>query len=564
MLKIAITTIGSGVGQSIVDSCRDSQLSMKIYGLGMNPLGYGAFDCDERLELPGIYAENYVDELLKYCKEYKFDMLIPALDDELGPVALRMSEFEALGVQVPVSQPEFISLCRDKGLMSRELLAYSPAFVESFTQEYAIANPDNLPYPLIAKPNSGFASRNMFVINSKKDLERLEPFHVIQTLAIPKEGSINRKAFLNGLKEGNILQVDEISVQLLYGKNGEELGRMASFNKLQNGIPIEIIPIEDVKLWEELDLVLNHLKALGLSGPLNIQGRLTDNGFKIFEMNPRFTGITGLRSLMGFNEVEAIIKNYCNLKSNNEPLRINNRKIGIRQVKSRVIDVARDKDLNQAVKRVEEFPKQSEEKLSILVTEANGYFAFETLKQLRALDCVKNIKVLVKNAEEFNSTDYFPKDVIIYDREDFESGNLALGAVDIVCHFPSVEESGSREELEFINKLMLAITQHQVPALINISSAEETSLTQNNLAVELMTQNTKAINKITSNISVRVAELVWASKSMEIETFAHRSVQDASRAIVKLIEMPHENWSKNLNLESEKVELREKSFSEYV
>lgn len=238
MLKIAITTIGCGVGQSIVDSCRDSQLEMEIYGLGMNPLGYGAFDCDVRLDLPGIYAENYVDELLKYCKEYKFDMLIPALDDEVGPISRRIDEFNKLGVEVPVSKPEFIDLCRDKGLMSRELLTYSPAFVESFTHEYAHANADSLPYPLIAKPNSGFASRNMFIINSAKDLERLEPFHVIQTIAVPKQGSINRETFLNALSKGSILQVDEISVQLLYGKDGEELGRMASFNKLQNGIPI--------------------------------------------------------------------------------------------------------------------------------------------------------------------------------------------------------------------------------------------------------------------------------------------------------------------------------------
>lgn len=310
-------------------------------------------------------------------------------------------------------------------------------------------------------------------------------------------------------------------------------------------------------------MVLNHLKELGLNGPLNIQGRLTDSGFKIFEMNPRFTGITGLRSLMGFNEVEATIKNYCNLKSNEQPLRINNRKIGIRQVKSRVIDIARDRDLNQAVKRVAEFPKEAEEKLSILVTQANGYFALETVKQLSRLDRVKNIKVLVQNGEVFKGTDSFPKDVMVYDREDFERGNLVLGAVDIVCHFPTnlpaVEKGDLAEELSFTNRLMLAITQHQVPALMNISSGDPLK----SLAVELMTQNTKAINNITSNISVRVSELVWSSKAMEMETLAHRSVQDATKAIVKLVEMPHEEWLKTLNVKSEPVALEE-DCSEYV
>lgn len=160
---------------------------------------------------------------------------------------------------------------------------------------------------------------------------------------------------------------------------------MASYNKLQGGVPIEIIPIEDEKLFEEIDLVMPHLKKLGLYGPINIQGRLTDDGFRIFEMNPRFTGITGLRSFMGFNEVEAVIKNYCTNEKQEKPLRINNRKIGIRQVKNRVIDIQRDFDLNNAVKKVIEYPNDSENKLTVLVTGANGFLGFKTITQLKNL-----------------------------------------------------------------------------------------------------------------------------------------------------------------------------------
>jgi carbamoylphosphate synthase large subunit len=32
------------------------------------------------------------------------------------------------------------------------------------------------------------------------------------------------------------------------------------------------------------------------------------NGAKFFEINPRFTGITAVRALLGFNEVEALIR----------------------------------------------------------------------------------------------------------------------------------------------------------------------------------------------------------------------------------------------------------------
>jgi nucleoside-diphosphate-sugar epimerase len=597
MIKVAITSIGSGVGQSVVDSCRNSQIPMEIFGLGMNPFAFGAFDCDHRLDLPTIYSDEYVDKLLEYCKEFNFDIVIPGLDDELILLSERINEFNSLGIAVPVASPELIKLCRDKGLMSRELLQYSPSFIQSFSHEYIYENTDNLPYPLIAKPNSGFASRNIFAINSKKDLNKLEDFHVVQTLAIPKQGSINRESFLKALEEGNILQVDEISVQLLYDKNGYELGRMASCNKLQNGVPIEIIPIEDSTVWDAIDSIISHLKKLGLYGPINIQGRLTDDEFKVFEINPRFTGITGLRSLMGFNEVEAIIKNYCNLESENSRLQINHRRIGIRQVTNRVIDIKRDEALYAAVQNVKEYPKEKQNKLSILVTGANGYLGLETIEELIKSPKVGKITALVRNAHRFTENDFFPKAVEICDINEFKNGNFSLGSIDIVCHLASGREVHSQNEiassLEFTNQLMISIAKYHVPALINMSSQAvygqtkppfwsedneilpETSYAQSKWAGELMTKNTKQMNNITSNISLRLAQFIGPSKAMAFDVVAHIfckkailrepihvqggnqkfdyvDIRDVTKAIAKLIEMPHQEWPEVLNIGSGK------------
>lgn len=598
MIKVAITSIGCGVGQSVVDSCRNSQIPMYIYGLGMNPLGYGAFDCDTRLQLPTIYDDNYVDLLLLECEKYKFDIIIPGLDDELLLLSERIEEFNALGVEIPVASPELIKLCRDKGLMSRELLKYSPAFVQSFTHEYIQENADILPYPLIAKPNSGFASRNIFAINSKDDLVRLESFHVVQTLAVPRKGSLNRASFLRALEKGDILQVDEISVQLIYGKDGSELGRMASCNKLQGGVPIEIIPIEDKELWKEIDRVIPHLQKFGLTGPINIQGRLTDDGFRIFEMNPRFTGITGLRSIMGFNEVEVIIKDNCDVKTTAvRPLTINNRKIGIRQVTNRVIDITRDNNLKKMVNQIKEYPIECEDKLCVLVTGANGYLGLETIKELQKSSSVGSIIALVRKLERFKENDYFPQDVEIYDVEEFYNGELSLGSIDLVCHLAAGRSSHSNNEmassLEFTNKLMSMITKYHVPAVINISSQAvygqsqeplwretdkvlpETSYAQSKWAGELMTKNTKAINNITSNVSLRLSQMIGFSNTMDFsvvphifskkailgeavniqggnQKFDYLDVKDAAKAIVKLVEMPHQHWPDVLNIGSGK------------
>ena len=47
--------------------------------------------------------------------------------------------------------------------------------------------------------------------------------------------------------------------------------------------------------------------SLGVKGPLNIQCRFVDGEIKVYEINPRFSGTTSIRAMMGFNEPEILI-----------------------------------------------------------------------------------------------------------------------------------------------------------------------------------------------------------------------------------------------------------------
>ena len=46
---------------------------------------------------------------------------------------------------------------------------------------------------------------------------------------------------------------------------------------------------------------------LGARGPINIQCRLFRGKVYPFEINPRFSGTTGLRAMVGFNEPQQLI-----------------------------------------------------------------------------------------------------------------------------------------------------------------------------------------------------------------------------------------------------------------
>jgi carbamoyl-phosphate synthase large subunit len=50
--------------------------------------------------------------------------------------------------------------------------------------------------------------------------------------------------------------------------------------------------------------------ALGSRGPINVQCRLTEEGMRVFEINPRFSGTESLRALAGYNAPDTLVRKY--------------------------------------------------------------------------------------------------------------------------------------------------------------------------------------------------------------------------------------------------------------
>ena len=62
---IGISCIGSGVGQSVINSCRLARLPIRTIGLGTNPMAYGLYECDGYAYTASYYADDYVEDMLK-------------------------------------------------------------------------------------------------------------------------------------------------------------------------------------------------------------------------------------------------------------------------------------------------------------------------------------------------------------------------------------------------------------------------------------------------------------------------------------------------------------------
>ena len=584
-------SIGSGVGQSVINSCKLSQLPLYTIGLGMNPFAYGAYDCDTMDYVPLIYADDYVDELIRKCHEHKIDLIIPGSDDEAHILAKNISKIEHEGFKVLVSGVNLLNLVRDKEKMCDDLSPIADIFVKSYdihSIKEALTT-QKVDFPLIAKPRAGFASRGVEILLSEEDFVRVNESHIIQELAVPRHGDPLRETYLKQIAKRINPQIAEISAQVVTDKNGNVMGKMCSYNKLNNGVPIEMVPYEDDYVWSEINKLLPELKRLGHRGPLNIQGRWTDNGLRLYEMNARFTGITGWRALMGFNEVETCIKDWLDIDAEINPLQMNYNKFGIRQTADKAIELSANNEVkkmslainNRALKEVK----------TLFITGAGGYLGQTLINMIQteayeiiAFDLTKD-----KTSQLYASYD----NVQCVDTKDFDKGIIRLGEADYIIHCgfarPHCTQEQIAESLAFTNKLFGLAALNQVPAIINISSQAvygtkqqplwtedcaampETVYAQAKYASELMAQNIHMQNQTSYSTSLRLASLTGGQSGLiPIDIIAkfvnnvlqHKPIQiqgghqkieridvrDAASAIASLIKTDYRRWKPAYNV----------------
>lgn len=593
-IRVGITSIGSGVGQSIINSCRLSKMSLYTIGLGANPMAFGAYDCDTYDTLPEIYSIEYIDALLYKCRKHKADILIPGLDDELYNISINSDRFKQIGVTPIVSSSEVIQLCRDKVKMSKVLNEIYDSFVKSYNKDDLIKayKKNEITFPLIAKPRSGFASRGLLIIQSADDFHLINNEHVVQEIAMPYQRDINHKCYMNNLKRGIISQVSEVSVQFVVGHRGNIIGKCATYNKLKNGVPIEIIPFDDLNMWRGLENIIPYLIKLGLKGPINIQGRMTDNGPKFFEMNARFTGITGLRAMMGFNEVEALIKDFADLKLPVNELRLNKRRIGMRQVGDRVVDYGRNVELDKMIINTGYYHGADVGK-TVMVTGATGFLGRYIVQKLLERSDIESIICVIRNKDKANSIYGKCDRVKMFTITDIEKGSYNLGNVDILIHAAfSLVSDGLKaimDSLRFTNYMLNTASGHHIPAIINISSQSvyglsypplwdeelipipETPYAVAKWTSELITSNICDKNKQICSTSVRLSRIIGPGmRSNELaykfiqaavkgdvitilggtQTLDLLDVRDAAKGIVGLLDLKPTEWRPVYNIGS--------------
>ena len=257
-----------------------------------------------KLHLPDILDESithkiWLEKIISIIKSENIEILFIGVDFELHLFAKYKKQIESeTACIIIVSSHETISLADDKYLTYKFLkennlyypLTYLPSDI------FVALKENKVHFPLIIKPRNGYRSIDVFLVNTKEELQkRLQEVSnsVIQECigTAQTEYTCGVIKFDNEVKRSIVLRRDL--------KEGN-----TSTTYLTKEYPIIIKNyIEDVAA------------KLEQFGVCNFQLRLDSDGIpKIFEINARHSGTTYIRSLYGFNEIEFILEYLLNKK----------------------------------------------------------------------------------------------------------------------------------------------------------------------------------------------------------------------------------------------------------
>ncbi|MFQ5440453.1 MAG: ATP-grasp domain-containing protein [Nitrosopumilaceae archaeon] len=299
--NVLVTGAGSILGQGIIKSLKlnnqkkEKNVFYKIIGVDMNVEAIGLYRCDLGLVVPSASSPNYVDSIIKICKDEKIDAIYVGTDQELLPLAnsKKLIEDES-GAIVFTNSPEVISICRDKWTTFEFLKNNNLNCAESSLLENKEDFVKKFDYPIVVKPREGYGSLHFYVV--KNDEELINAISQIQ------------KVGWRPILQEYLDAIDsEFTTGVTLDKNGEKIMSSISLKRiLRNGQTNKAF-VDDFDVIRES--ANNAAKKLKCTGATNVQAILKNDQVKIFEINPRFSASVPIRAVAGVNEPDIIFRN---------------------------------------------------------------------------------------------------------------------------------------------------------------------------------------------------------------------------------------------------------------
>jgi carbamoyl-phosphate synthase large subunit len=319
MTKVLVTGVGGGGnGEQLVKALRLSTISYSVVGTDLTVSAAQQSGADYCEALPRANDPGYLDALLDVCARHKVDVLLPGSEPELHLIAQHATRIRNQVALLAVNDKALIDICSDKFKTAEFLASHgfdSPAswLVSSVVDLASITS-----FPLIVKPTVGGGSQNVYLIQNRGELNMICGFllgYYDSVLVQEYVGRADQEFTVGVLFDGeggliNSIALNRFILTSLSNRirvpnrtDRKDLGGVLAISSGVSQGRIDAFP-EVREYCERVGF------ALGAKYAVNVQCRLVDGRPMIFEINPRFSGTSSIRAMLGFNEPDLLIRKH--------------------------------------------------------------------------------------------------------------------------------------------------------------------------------------------------------------------------------------------------------------
>ncbi|HWQ42731.1 MAG TPA: ATP-grasp domain-containing protein [Desulfosporosinus sp.] len=318
-LKVLVAGLGgASLGTEIVKSLHRTE-HYCIYGCDISAYAYGHFmpECVKTIQIP---TEGYIESIIEFCNENAIRFVIPGGEGPLILMNRNRDKLNQAGIIPVMNSEKVIDTCSDKRKTFRVLNDLGFSIPYTIEIEKWQGNID-ISFPCIIKPATGTGGSNfVFLAANKEELSMYVQYllnngqKVIVQEYIPHQSGEYTIGVLS-LTNGTI--VGSICLERAFHN------KLSIMHKSEVGLISSGYTQGSIKNHPELcDMAERIAKALDSRGPINIQGRIKDGKLVPFEINPRFSASTYLRSLAGFDELDLYFQHLSTGRNEFPPFKV--------------------------------------------------------------------------------------------------------------------------------------------------------------------------------------------------------------------------------------------------